>query len=105
MDRRKHARFATSFSPVLVSFSGEVEGTGKLYDVSPGGCKIDSNVTPPLGASLRLRLSIADHTNPVVIDAGIVGWTIKNKYFGVKFSTIKPSEQQALNRYLAALYK
>ncbi|MGH7233471.1 MAG: PilZ domain-containing protein [Nitrospiraceae bacterium] len=106
MERRKHVRVATaSFSPVTVSFSGEVQGTGTLYDVSPGGCKIDSRVTPPLGASLTLRLSLFDQTQPVVIDDGIVGWTIKNKYFGVKFLKLKPREQEALNRYLAALFK
>jgi c-di-GMP-binding flagellar brake protein YcgR len=104
MDRRKGARFATtSFSAVPVSFSGDARGTGTLYDISEGGCKIDSSVTPPLGASLTLRLSLSDQTQPLVIQAGIVGWTIKNKFFGVKFVTINPSEQRALNRYLTSL--
>ena len=106
MDRRKQARFATiSFSPVPVSFSGDARGTGTLYDISSGGCKIDSHETPPLGASLTLRLSLSNQMPPLVIDAGIVGWTIKNKYFGVKFSTIKASEQLTLNRYLAGLIR
>jgi c-di-GMP-binding flagellar brake protein YcgR len=106
MDRRKGARFTTtSLPPVQVSFSGEAEGTGTLYDISQGGCKIDSSVTPALGASLTLRLEIFNQGDPLIIDTGIVGWTIKNKYFGVKFSEIKPSAQQVLNRYLAALYK
>jgi c-di-GMP-binding flagellar brake protein YcgR len=104
MDRRKGIRFAaTSFSPVPVSFSGDAKGAGTLYDISEGGCKIDSSVTPPLGASLTLRLLLSDRTPPVVIQAGIVGWTIKNKFFGVKFVTIDPSEQRALNRYLTSL--
>jgi c-di-GMP-binding flagellar brake protein YcgR len=105
-NRRKYDRFATTtFTPVPVSFSGEAQGTGTLYDVSRGGCKIDSRVTPPLGASLTLRLSLSEHAPPLVVDAGIVGWTIRNRYFGVKFLTLKPSEQQALNRYLESLEK
>jgi PilZ domain-containing protein len=70
-NRRKYDRFATTtFTPVPVSFSGEAQGTGTLYDVSRGGCKIDSRVTPPLGASLTLRLSLSEHAPPLVVDAG-----------------------------------
>lgn len=106
MERRQHTRIAsTAFAPVAVSFSGEAQGTGTLYDVSRGGCKVDSNVTPPLGASLTLQLSLSEKAPPLIIDAGIVGWTIKQKYFGVKFVNVKPSQQLVLDRYLANLYK
>jgi hypothetical protein len=39
------------------------------------------------------------------IETGIVGWTIKKKYFGVKFLNIKPSQRAVLDRYLTSLYK
>ncbi|MBA2251332.1 MAG: PilZ domain-containing protein [Nitrospirales bacterium] len=44
-----------------------------LYDLSTGGCKIETARTPPLGASLTLRLAVSSETNPVEIDAAIVG--------------------------------
>jgi hypothetical protein len=59
MERRKHPRIAhKSLYTIPITFSGEAKGTGTLYDLSPGGCKVDSRTTPPLGASLTLRLAV-----------------------------------------------
>lgn len=33
---RKHDRFSICFDPVSVSFLGEMQGMGKLYDISYG---------------------------------------------------------------------
>ena len=101
MERRKHPRVTQkSLYTIPVTFSGAAKGTGTLYDLSPGGCKVDSRTTPPLGASLTLRLAVSYKSEPVMIDAAIVGWTIKGKYFGVKFLDVKPTERLALERYL-----
>jgi hypothetical protein len=104
MERRKHPRIAQkSFYTVPVTFSGEAKGTGTLYDLSPDGCKVDSRMTPPLGASLTLRLAVSYKSAPVKIDAAVVSWTIKDKYFGVKFLDVKPTERLALDQYIASL--
>jgi len=104
MERRKHPRIAhKSVYTVPITFSGEAKGTGTLYDLSPGGCKVDSRTTPPLGASLTLRLAVSYKSEPVKIDAAVVGWTIKNKYFGVKFVDVQPMERLALDQYIATL--
>ena len=100
---RKHDRFSTCFEPVPVSFSGEAEGVGKLYDISYGGCKIDSASTPPLGAFVTLRFKIDKTGEPLVIGAGTVAWTVPNKYFGVKFMNLPPNAERALDRYLTLL--
>ena len=104
MERRKHPRIAhKSVYTVPITFSGEAKGTGTLYDLSPGGCKVDSRTTPPLGASLTLRLAVSYKSEPVKIDAAVVGWIIKNKYFGVKFVDVQPMERLALDQYIATL--
>jgi hypothetical protein len=100
---RKHDRFSTCFEPVPVSFSGETTGVGKLYDISYGGCKIDSAITPPLGASVTLRFKIDKGGQPLVIGAGTVAWTVPQKYFGVKFANLSPHAERALDRYLTLL--
>jgi hypothetical protein len=100
---RKHDRFSAYFDPVRVSFSGDVKGVGTLYDISYGGCKVDSAVTPPLGASVTLRFRIAKTEQPLVIGAGTVAWTVPKKYFGVKFMELQPHEEQILDRYLTLL--
>ena len=58
---------------------------------------------PPLGASLTLRLALSYQTDPVKIDAAVVGWTIKDQYFGVKFLDVHPSERFALEQFMASL--
>jgi c-di-GMP-binding flagellar brake protein YcgR len=104
MERRNHARIAhTSLNHIPVTCSGKANGTGTLYDVSTGGCKIQTESTPPLGSSLTLRLAVSLRAEPLKIDAAIVGWTIKDQYFGVKFLEVKPSERLVLDPYIARL--
>jgi len=105
MERRRHERIAQKpVSGITVVFSGDAKGIGTLYDLSPGGCKVGCTNPPPLGASLRLQLDVSQNADPVKIDAGIVGWTIKGKYFGVKFVRVEPTEQLVLHQYLARLH-
>lgn len=102
MERRKHPRMTQkAVSRIPVVFSGEAKGTGTLYDLSPGGCKVGCTKPPPLGASLTLQLDVPNHADPVKIDAGVVGWTIKGKYFGVKFVRVEATEQFVINQYLS----
>ena len=103
IERRRHGRIAQPVLPIPVAFSGDAKGTGTLYDLSHGGCKVVCTNPPPLGASLMLQLDVSGNANPVKIDAGIVSWTINGKYFGVKFLRVEPTEQLVLHRYLARL--
>ena len=102
MERRSHVRIAHNFlNHIPVRFSGKANGAGTLYDVSTCGCKIQSDGTPPLEASLTLQLAVAPRADPVKIDAAIVGWTIKDQYFGVKFLDVKPPQRLALDQFIA----
>ena len=100
---RQHDRFSTLFNPVPISFSGDAQGVGTLYDISYGGCKVETTTLPSVGASVVLRLRVAEGEQPLVIQAGAVAWTGPQKYFGVKFVTLQPHEERALIRYLALL--
>ena len=100
---RQHDRFSTLFDPVPISFSGEAQGVGKLYDISYGGCKVETGTLPSIGASVTLRFRIAKAEQPLVIQAGAVAWTAPKKYFGVKFIMLQPHEERAFSRYLALL--
>ena len=100
---RKHDRFSTCFDPVSVSFSGEAQGVGKLYDISYGGCKVESTVSPALGTALTLRFRTMKAGKQLVISAGIVSWTVPSKYFGVKFINLQQHEERVLDQYLTFL--
>jgi hypothetical protein len=94
MERRRHARIAQKpVSGIPVAFSGEAKGTGTLYDLSLGGCKVGCTNPPPLGASLTLQLDVPDNADPVKIHAGVVGWTNKGIHFGVTFVRVEATEQ------------
>lgn len=71
-------------------------------------CTIEAPATPPIGASITLQMALSYKTlsyktDAVKIDAAIVGWTIKDQYFGVKFLDVKPPERVALDQYIASL--
>jgi c-di-GMP-binding flagellar brake protein YcgR len=100
---RKHDRFSTCFDSVAVSSSGEAQGVGKLYDISYGGCRVESATRPPIGASVTLRFRIPKTEQQLIIQAGAVASTVPKKYFGVKFISLQPNEERALNRYLTLL--
>lgn len=104
MERRTFARIPRKLlNHIPVTFSGKANGTGTLYDLSTGGCKIESRATPPLGASISLQMALSYKTAPVKIDAAIVGWTIKDQYFGVKFLDVKSAERLTLDQFIATL--
>ena len=66
MERRSHARITRKLlKEVPVTFFGNAYGTGTLYDLSTGGWKVETRSTPPLGASLTLRLAVCPETDPV----------------------------------------
>jgi c-di-GMP-binding flagellar brake protein YcgR len=104
MERRTHARIGPKLlSQVPVTFSGNAHGKGTLYDLSTGGCKVETRNTPALGASLTLQLAVSPEIDPIKIDAAIVGWTIKGQYFGVKFVHVEPTERLLLAQCIARL--
>jgi hypothetical protein len=56
-----------------------------------------------LGHPSHYRFRIAYAEQPIVIQAGAVAWTEPKKYFGVRFVSLEPHEERALNRYLILL--
>lgn len=100
---RKHDRFSTRFDPVSVSFSGEAQGVGKLYDISYGGCKVESTASLALGTSVTLRFRAMKGGKQLIISGGIVSWTVPHKCFGVKFIKLDQHEEHALDQYLTVL--
>jgi hypothetical protein len=103
MLNREYDRFVTCFDRVPVSFSGEIGGVGQLYDISYGGCKIKSRISPALGTIVTLRLSVGKGPDGLIIGGGTVAWSVPHQCFGIKFATLQPEEEQTLNRYLTLL--
>ena len=96
MQRRKYLRIRVEFRS---TFSGEqIEGQGKVVDLSLGGCRIESDSHVATGTALELRLYVLDIDSPLRIDLARVRWA-RGRAFGVAFIRL-PDEDRARLRQL-----
>lgn len=59
-----------------VTFSGEREGTGVLYDVSVKGCRIVSRTPLRIGHALSLQIYQGAGGSPIAIATAEVRWAV-----------------------------
>ncbi len=98
VEQRQHTRYHVEFP---LSFEGDHEGTGTVYNLGLGGCKVASEVQTKTGDILKVTLHIPDMP-PVIIHAGAVRWSVDGE-FGVDFLGVKESERDRLADYLNQL--
>ena len=99
MEQRKHPRFAVR---IPVRFAEEQdEGDGKAWNLSTGGCAIESDCTVPIGTYVKMRLALPDDTT-VSIDVAAVRWSNPHG-FGVEFIGMSMEDQKRLQQFVAGL--
>ncbi|HMI39439.1 MAG TPA: PilZ domain-containing protein [Nitrospiraceae bacterium] len=98
VDRRATPRLRVQFRSTF-SGSTKLEGTGVVLDLSTGGCRIESPVTPEPGLLLELRIYVPDLEWPLMIEAANVQW-VSGQTFGLAFFRIRETEQQRLGRVI-----
>ncbi len=86
----------------MLSGSTKMEGTGVLFDLAMGGCRIESPVAVEPGLSLELRIYVPDLGGPLLIEAANVQW-VKDQIFGLAFFRITDTEQQRLGQAIRDL--
>lgn len=100
MELRKYPRFPVQLP---ISFTAEeVEGEGTIYNLSTGGCAVESNTHVPEDSYLQLRIHIPDHRSPIAIELAAVRWALRRE-FGVEFISLRGEDRERLLRYLIAL--
>jgi hypothetical protein len=99
MQQRQHDRFKVEF-PIV--FSGDHAGTGTVYNLGIGGCKIISASVVSTGDVLNLRLSLPTITPPVIVHAATVRWITESE-FGVDFLGMQESERDRLALFIDTL--
>jgi hypothetical protein len=100
MDDRKYPRFPVAGE---VTFSsGDVQGRGRLDNLSRQGAAIVSDTLVPRGDYLSVRITIPNHQGSIEADLAPVRW-VRGHQFGVEFIRIQPASQQALRRMLDTL--
>ncbi|TKB70860.1 MAG: PilZ domain-containing protein [Nitrospira sp.] len=75
---RKYVRYPTS----VQTDNGAGEGT--LFDLSPTGCRMQSNVALTPGSYLALHIEAPDTESPLAVEISIVRWH-KDNQFGIEF--------------------
>ena len=101
VDRRATPRLRVQFRTTF-SGSTKLEGTGVVLDLSTGGCRIESPVTPEPGLLLELRIYVPDLEWPLMIEAANVQW-VSGQTFGLAFFRIRETEQQRLGQVIGYL--
>ena len=100
MEPRKHPRYTTKL-PVL--FSGDqTQGQGTVFNISVGGCAVQSKAAVARGAYLKLDMEVPGVDSPIVVELAPVRWT-SNGNFGMEFIRMDEESQTHLRRYVSTL--
>lgn len=81
------------------AIGGRVQGAGYTADVSPGGCRIESDMPVQMGMRLAVLFTVSEHEAPIRIAAARVRWAQKYA-FGVEFIRITPPDESRLTEFL-----
>lgn len=100
MELRKYPRFRVQFRG---TFSGDqIDGEGRVIDLSRGGCKIESDLRIPAGTTLELRLYVPDLDWPMRVEQAAVKWA-RGRQFGIEFVRLLPKEEETLRSLIKDL--
>lgn len=95
MEQRQLDRFKVEFP---VAFSGGHAGTGTIYDLGVGGCKMISESVVSTGDILNIPLSLRTIMPLVMVHAAAVRWMMEGA-FGVDFLGMQESERDCLAQF------
>jgi len=96
MKEREHDRHLVEFP---VTFAGDFDGAGIVYNLGMGGCKVVTNHPFTVGAMVALYLNIPEEAFAITIRMATVRWIMEYE-FGVEFLGMEEIERERLARYL-----
>jgi len=84
-----------------VEFTHEdgVTGQGTVFNLSAGGCAVQSDTSVADNMLVTLRLASSQGGAPIVIELGRVRWATRRE-FGVEFVMVLSKEQARLDHFL-----
>jgi hypothetical protein len=100
-NRRTTPRFHGEYS-ATISGPAKLEGTGRMLDLSMGGCQLESSLTLTPGLLLELRVAVPGLEWPLMIDGARVQW-VRGQLVGLAFVRIRRTEQRRLDKVIADL--
>jgi hypothetical protein len=79
--------------------SDEIEGEAKVTNISPAGCRAESDINVAEGLEFHVLLHLPNQPTPVKVERASVRW-ISGSAFGLSFTLFLPSERARLRQYL-----
>ena len=79
--------------------SQEVEGEAEVTNISPAGCRAESEINVADGLEFQVLIQLPGHARPVKVERAVVRWVSGNA-FGMSFILFLPSERARLSQYL-----
>lgn len=103
VDLRGHTRFRVQFRGLFAADVSMVSGEGCVRDLSPLGCRIESDTSLQPGTELELCFFYGSgKTVPITVELATVRWA-KGHEFGVKFLRLQSHEEARLRHVITEL--
>jgi hypothetical protein len=78
------------------------QGGGYTYDLSPRGCRIESDITVERETYLAAKIELEDDTgSPIIVPVARVRW-VTDRAFGIEFIKVWYRDSVRLEQYLWA---
>lgn len=100
MQPRGHLRVPVHYPASIQCDTGT--GEGVLFDLSPTGCRMRSDIVMNAGAYLALRIAVAQEPTPLAVEVSVIRWC-KDGHFGVEFLRYSQGDRERVTNLLAAL--
>jgi hypothetical protein len=79
--------------------SDDIQGEATVTNISPAGCRAESDINVAEGLEFHVLLHLTDQSTPVRIERASVRW-VSGSAFGMSFILFLPSERTRLRQYL-----
>jgi len=99
MNKRQYERYIVEFP---ARFVGDCEGTGIVYNLGMGGCKIVTDRPLTIGAMVALSLNVPKQALSITVRMATVRWMLQYE-FGIEFLGMEELQRERLAQYLRTL--
>jgi PilZ domain-containing protein len=100
MEMQRGRRLFVQYPVIFLGNQGV--GEGRLFNLSRGGCAIESGAAVQRGTVLTLRVHPPSFPQPIAVDQAEVTWTA-GEDFGVQFLSLGTRDEARLGQLIAGL--
>ncbi len=77
---------------------------GSIYNLSAGGCAVESSIPVETGANVALYIHAPGEKSPIAIELATIQWGSRRE-FGARFRVVQPDEKKRLDRLVQTLLR